>query len=244
MVELTNPGRLATPHRQASSEASTARFDLPAEGFALASLFERVPGARVDLDPTIANPDAHALVVVRTDGHEHAVDTALRSAPGVGAVERFGERTAGWTYRVTWEGRPRRLIQRLVAADVTLLSAQGQSGQWKFRLLAPDREGISQADDILDDLDCAAECRSISTFEGEGRTRSGLTDEQREALIEAFELGYYNIPRDVTAEELADHLGISHQALSERFRRAYRQLIETELVVSEENTVEKMIYQT
>lgn len=234
MAERIRPVSVPTPQvSSTSTAASTARFTLPAEGFALAGLFERVPDARVECESAVANPDDHALLVVRTDGRKRDVDTALRSDPGVAAVECFGERDDGWTYRVTWEGRPRRLIQRLVAADVTLVSAQGCGGEWKFRLLAPDREGISRADDIMDDLDCGAECRSISTFDG-GSNHSRLTSEQREALVTAFEAGYYDIPRDVTTEDVATDLGISHQALSERLRRAYEHLVETELVVNDE----------
>ncbi|WP_228842275.1 helix-turn-helix domain-containing protein [Halococcus agarilyticus] len=214
----------------ASTSASTARFAIPAEKFALADLFERVSDARVECEPAVANPDDHALLVVRADGHERSVDAGVRSDPGVGAAERFGERADGWTYRVTWAGRPRRIIRRLVAADVTLLSMRGRGGRWKLRVLAADRDGVAEAHDVLDDLDCAAECRMVSAFDGEGTSHAGLSDEQREALVTAFEAGYYNVPRDATANELAADLGISHQALSERFRRACEHLVETELV--------------
>jgi predicted DNA binding protein len=216
------------------------RVTLPAAEFALADLFERVPDARVECDSAVANPADQALLAVQTDERERAIDTAVRSDPSVAAADCFGERADGWTYRVKWEGRPRRLIQRLIAADVTLLSMRGWNGEWKLRLLAPDREGISQAYEIMTDLGCGADCRSITTLDGEGggSPRSELTDEQRESLVEAFEAGYYNIPRDVTAEDVADNLDISHQALSERLRRGYCQLVKTELVATEENTGE------
>jgi predicted DNA binding protein len=218
----------------ATTDASTARFVLSAEDFALADLFERVPDARVECEAAVANPDDHALLVIKTDGREHDIDTALRSAPSVAALERFGERANGWTYRVTWTGRPRRLIHRLVAANVSLVSVQGRSGEWQLRLLASDRGGIARAHEIMENLDCEADCRSISTVDSERSNGSGLTAEQHEALVTAFEEGYYSVPRDVTADELSSDLGISHQALSERFRRAYHQLIETELIVNEE----------
>ncbi|WP_435077711.1 helix-turn-helix domain-containing protein [Halococcus sp. AFM35] len=225
---------MSTPTSPVSSAAdtvaSTARFTLPAEGFALAEFFERVPDARVECESAVANPTDHALLVVRADSRENHVDTALRADANVGTVERFGERADGWTYRVTWEGRPRRLIRRLVAVDVTLVSARGQGGEWQLRLLAPNREGIGRAHEIMDDLDCGDRCRSISSLDGDGSNRSGLTDDQHEALVEAFEAGYYDIPRNVTLEEVATGLGISHQALSERFRRAYRGIVATELV--------------
>ena len=234
MAERTHPVSAPTPQVSSVDAASTARFTLPATGFALAGFFERVSDARVECKSAVANPADHALLVVRTDGCEETVGTALRADESVGAVERFGERADGWTYWVTWEGRPRWLIQRLVAADVTLVSVRGRGGEWKLRLLAPNREGISQAHEIMDDLDCEDECRSISTLDDNNSNRSGLTNEQREALVTAFEIGYYNIPRDVTAEDVATELGISHQALSERFRRAYRHIVETEFVVNDE----------
>jgi predicted DNA binding protein len=231
MSERTHPASTPTPQVSPAIDttASTARFTLPAEGFALAEFFERVPDARVECESAVANPTDHALLVVRADSRESSVDTALRADGSVAAVECFGERADGWTYRVTWEGRPRRLMQRLVAEDVTLMSAQGRNGEWQLRLLAPNRGGISRAHEIMVDLNCGDRCRSISSFGG-GSNCSELSDDQQEALVEAFEVGYYNIPRDVTAAEVATGLGISHQALSERFRRAHRSLVATELV--------------
>ncbi|EMA51690.1 DNA binding domain-containing protein [Halococcus thailandensis JCM 13552] len=216
-----------------STDPSTARFVLPAESFALTDLFERVPDARVECESAVANPDDHALLVIEAGEHKQDIDTALRSDPSVADVECFGERADGWTYRVTWKGRPRRLIQRLVAADVSLTSMQSRNGEWQFQLLAPDREGIARAHDIMEDLDCEADCRSISSVDRERSNGSGLTPDQHEALVTAFEKGYYKVPRDITAAELADELDISHQALSERFRRAYQQLLRTALVVDD-----------
>jgi len=51
-----------------------------------------------------------------------------------------------------------------------------------------------------------------------------LTDKQLEVLNAALEHGYYECPRETQLKELADEIGISHQALSERMRRANKQL--------------------
>lgn len=60
----------------------------------------------------------------------------------------------------------------------------------------------------------------------------GLTDGQREALRTAYELGYFNIPRDASLEDVATRLGISASAASERLRRAQTQLIEETVATS------------
>ena len=47
----------------------------------------------------------------------------------------------------------------------------------------------------------------------------GLTAKQREIVLLAIKKGYYDVPRGATLEEIADELGVSRQAASERLRR-------------------------
>jgi len=54
----------------------------------------------------------------------------------------------------------------------------------------------------------------------------GLTDRQREAIRTAYEMGYFDIPRRASLEDIAAALDISSSSLSERLRRAQTQLIE------------------
>lgn len=57
----------------------------------------------------------------------------------------------------------------------------------------------------------------------------GLTKRQHEALSLAMSRGYYEQPRQTTAKELADDLGISQPSLSDLLGRAERQLISATL---------------
>jgi len=41
----------------------------------------------------------------------------------------------------------------------------------------------------------------------------------------AYERGYFNLPRDVTMEELGEELGISQQAVASRLRRGIRNIL-------------------
>ena len=54
----------------------------------------------------------------------------------------------------------------------------------------------------------------------------GLTDRQHEALRTAYELGYFDIPRRASLEDVAAELDVSASSISERLRRAQTQLIE------------------
>ena len=231
MAERTHPVNVPIPQTLSTvTDANTARFELPATGFALIELFERVPDAAVEIEPAVANPDDHALLMIEADAHRD-LDAALRSSPSIAAVERFGREEHRARYRVTWEGHARRVLRGLVAEGVTLIDLHGASGRWKLRVLAPDRAAIARAYEVLEDLGCDPNCRNITRF-GDGLgNHAGVTDKQHKALTRAFELGYYDVPRGLTIEELAADLGISHQALSERFRRAHKGLIEDAGVV-------------
>jgi len=54
----------------------------------------------------------------------------------------------------------------------------------------------------------------------------GLTDAQREAIGTAHRMGYFEIPRTATLEDVAAELEISASSCSERLRRAQTRLVE------------------
>lgn len=56
-----------------------------------------------------------------------------------------------------------------------------------------------------------------------------LTEKQRETLELALEEGYYERPREADLGELADQLGISRSAVSQRIRNAELKLITSAL---------------
>ena len=52
-----------------------------------------------------------------------------------------------------------------------------------------------------------------------------LTEKQREVLIAAYKLGYYDIPRRINSEKLAKKLNIGSSTLGEHLRKAERRLL-------------------
>jgi predicted DNA binding protein len=52
-----------------------------------------------------------------------------------------------------------------------------------------------------------------------------LTDTQQEALVLAYERGYFESPREVTLEALGEELGISQQAVGSRLRGGIKNVL-------------------
>lgn len=55
---------------------------------------------------------------------------------------------------------------------------------------------------------------------------SKLTVKQRQALLTAFALGYYDVPRRISSEELSRHLDADKSTIVEHLRKAERKLID------------------
>jgi len=57
-----------------------------------------------------------------------------------------------------------------------------------------------------------------------------LTERQQECLTVAQRLGYFEVPRECTLEELADALGVDKSSVSETIRRATARIVEQFLI--------------
>ncbi|WP_175501594.1 bacterio-opsin activator domain-containing protein [Halogeometricum limi] len=63
------------------------------------------------------------------------------------------------------------------------------------------------------------------------RVLDELTDRQREVFLTAYEMGYFDQPRRVSAVQCADYLGISQSTFSQHFRVALRKILDGLLAV-------------
>jgi hypothetical protein len=55
---------------------------------------------------------------------------------------------------------------------------------------------------------------------------SKLTPKQRQAILTAYALGYYDVPRRISSEDLAKHLNADKSTVVEHLRKAERKLID------------------
>jgi predicted DNA binding protein len=121
----------------------------------------------------------------------------------------------------------------VIEYEATVHEAVAADGEWTLRVLFPDRSTISEVDEFAHEHGLSLDLRKLYEVDSAKRVRFGLSEGQQEALTEGYERGYYKVPRDIDIDGLADALDISHQALSERFRRATSSLIENTLLVDE-----------
>jgi len=136
----------------------------------------------------------------------------------VTTVDVFDDRTL---FRLDWDASQDHLFQCILEQDGQILSATGSPEGWSFEIRFPNREALGQCQDCCTDAHISLELTRVFNPTGpDAGPWYGLSEPQREALTLAVQMGYYDIPRGCTTAELADELGISDQAVTERLRRA------------------------
>lgn len=106
----------------------------------------------------------------------------------------------------------------------------GLHGWWE-RWLFSQRDGLNSVWEDARKRGFQFDILSINQFHPEGSAvTGGLTEEQRETLLFAYERGYFEEPRQTSLEELAGEMGLSSTAVGGRIRRGINQLVEATVV--------------
>lgn len=211
---------------------SIADFLLPAADFPLGRVFDEHPNARLELDRVVPNEDTvMPFFWVYDDGEMReilAVFESLDELRSVALMEDLGDKGL---FRAEWDPEYMGIMGAIAATDVTVVSASGSESGWTFELRAAAAESFSEFQRNCDDHGIPVRLVRLSRLT-ETTTGGGynLTDEQYEALILAFEEGYYDEPRRTDLGELASQLGISRPSLSARLKRGYRNLLAATIV--------------
>ncbi|WP_117591132.1 helix-turn-helix domain-containing protein [Haloprofundus halophilus] len=211
-----------------------AELRTPAEQFALGTLFERHSEVSTDVLRTAADGQKTPASLLWFN-HDGSVDleSALDRDSSVETATLLAESNGKWLYQITWTPSVRDTLETLLGC-ATLLGASAENGRWQFRVLFPRHEQLATAHDRWESNDLQITVERITELdETFGDSEFALTDEQKEAFVIAHRRGYFKVPRDVTLTELADEIGITQQALSERLRRAHNSLAESTLHLTE-----------
>lgn len=211
--------------------ATVVDMTIPTNQFALSETFDLVPDVTFESVRVAAHSPRTALPLVRATSSEiDELDGALEDDRTIRQVVSLSRDDDFMLYRITWGPKVRTAIETIVQADGSLLGAYGQADRWQLRLLFPDQASVSETYDNWRDHSIDPSIQRVNRVSDVADYNGvNLSSCQHETLIKAFESDYYDIPRGITLYGLADQLGVSHQALSERLRRGHRNLIATTL---------------
>ena len=224
------------PKEGSGGAAVVVELAIPIAEFALGETIAALENVVFEVERVVAHEDDRFAPLVRVRGSEReTLEDALQEDPSVAAFECFtaieDETSNDYLYRMDWAERADVVGGLLVDEGGTVLTMRTATECWQFRVLLPDRDALAQTYETGEEAGVTIDMERIYALEDGRQGRFGLTDEQREALALAFDAGYYGVPRGAMAKGLAEELGISHQALSERIRRGHGNLVENAIAV-------------
>lgn len=199
----------------------------------------RLPWDEFPLSEAIGDRNGHKVTV------EPIVPTVERLIPyvwihGVGApdpesvftgpaavdeIEIVEENDGSVLYRLTWTPDESGFLGGLRETSGAIVSARTRSDEWLCTVRFRDHSRVSEFKSLCDRGGVAVSLRSIDHNIEDSVPEGPLTPAQRETLQLAVEHGYFSIPRETTLSELAEKLGVSDQATSERIRRGVQALL-------------------
>ncbi|WP_227380508.1 bacterio-opsin activator domain-containing protein [Haladaptatus halobius] len=212
-----------------------AEFSIPAEQFALRETLSRRPHLKFEIDRVVAHDTARVMPFVWVLGEGLEDLTAILDAdPSVKQVELLTETDEERFYRLEWADEARIIGHMVIECGATVQRAIAAADEWTLRVLFPERSGVSAIHDFARKHGLDLDVDRLYNVDTARRVRFGLTESQHDTIVEAYKRGYYTIPRETDAVELAAELDISHQAVGERLRRATANIIENTLLVDKD----------
>lgn len=210
---------------------TVAEFTADPETFPFGVVFERFPAATVELERIVPSGSRPIPYVWVRDVPAEAVRGVDWGHEDLLSVELIDSIEDEHLLKMEWTGEYEGLLPALVDSGVTMLSATGNAEEWTLEVRG-SRDDVVAFRTACEAQGVSIHLRSLQSLGPETPTDEyGLTEPQREALVAAHRLGYFDHPRRATLADVAEDLGISRQALSSRLRRAYRSLVENTVVV-------------
>lgn len=214
-----------------------AEFNIPADDFALGPTFQELPNLEVEIERLVAHDHDRVMpfawLTTADPDDLDRLDDVLSTDSTVDSYEPISKIDGDRLYRMEWIDATEMIVHILLEEEGTILHAMGQSDGWHVRVLFPDRDSLSRTYDFADEHGMRFDVVRIYALDDDRKGRFGLSDEQQDTLAAATKLGYYDVPRRITQAELAEKLGVSHQALSERLRRAQKTLNENTVIIGD-----------
>ena len=210
---------------EGSRMATVMEFTSPVAEFPLGSVFENLPGVTVELERLIPHETLIIPYFWVRGAETEDIEAAFEQHAGVSNIRLVDRVEDEHLMRAEWEQEYFGILSALAKANVVVLSGIGTKDEWRFEVRGESQEAIAEFREYCQENDITIAITAVHAMlpiQGEGYE---LTETQREALILAYERGYFATPRETSLEEVADELGITQQSLSSRLRRGHRRLI-------------------
>jgi predicted DNA binding protein len=210
-----------------------SEFRLASEDIALMRALETVPQMILDVEQTIAeDPDQPILFVWAHGDNFEEFERALSADDSIAECEVVETLREERLYRIQISSAADVGFYHLdIEVGASRLDVSATHEGVELRMRFPDQQSLQEYFDR-----CRAQGIAVSLHRlyhdqtgTENDNQYSLSEKQRETLELAHGEGFFEVPRRTSLAAIAEELGISEQAVSERIRRAMATLISNAL---------------
>lgn len=211
--------------------ATVMEFTMPADEFPLGSVFETLPDVTVELERLLPNETVIIPYFWVRGARAEDIENVFQAHAGLVGLDLIDRVDDEYLMRAEWDSEYAGILSALARANVAVLSGVGTRDGWVFEVRGETREAVSQFRTNCQENDIPTDITAVHALLPVRDEGYDLTEAQREALVLAYEKGYFNSPQETSLDAVADELGITQQALSSRLRRGHRRLISKTVAV-------------
>lgn len=159
-----------------------------------------------------------------------AFESALSAEPRITSFRQLERTAEAGLYKLAWEvDSP--LIGCVSDAGGIVMQARGTASEWQLKVWFEDGSAASRFQRCCTDRAVPLQVDRLSSLaDVVSGTNGSVSERQRETLVAAYRAGYFEEPRRVSQQELADELGISSSAVGGRIRRGLANLVRETVV--------------
>jgi predicted DNA binding protein len=210
-----------------------SEFAVPADAFALGQTFEEAPDVTIEIERLATHSREWVMPFLWATGDDlDAFESAMDGDPTVSDVQTIDKTSGVGLYNVQWSEDVMELIDMIVDQNGIVIEGEASQGTWYLKLRFLDRQLLEEFQTYFDEHSHSFDLLRLHEETEPKQREFDLTPAQREVLLVALETGYFEVPRATKITELAERLGISSNAASQRLRRATTSLVEATLTVS------------
>ncbi|MGQ3412938.1 helix-turn-helix domain-containing protein [Natrinema sp. LN54] len=210
--------------------ATVMEFTSPADEFPLGTVFETLPGVTIRMERLLPQEDLIIPYFWVRGAAAEDIEAAFETHAGLATTKLIDSVDEEYLMRAEWEPEYFGILSALAETNVSVLSGVGTRDGWDFEVRGESREAISEFRTECQTHDIPIEITAVHKLLPIQGDDYELTDTQREALMLAYEHGYFDSPREASLEDIAAEIGITQQSLSSRLRRGHRRLIDATLI--------------
>ena len=214
-------------------------FAVAAESFVLDDVLGLHPNVVVEYERFVPTNHSPLPYVWATDAASRGFGEDVAAASTVERVRTVATFEEGSLYHVEWADDDGELLHWIAETteDVALLQAEGRDDEWRLKLRFASRARFDAFRAFYEERTIDVDVVRLYDETIPKMGQYNVSRKQREALVVALEMGFFEIPRTATLADVAASLGISKRAASERLRRGHTNLISNSLTIGRPSAV-------